>query len=91
MYSIYYRIVDAGMSRMSPPGQHIGRIQDLLGEAVLWLILSGHGDGRGIAERFGDSGGDGTVHAAWVTLGHAGMIAFGLLMKVLAPHGDADR
>ena len=31
------------------------------------------------------------VHAAWVTLGHAGPISFGSFVKVLAPYSDADR
>jgi hypothetical protein len=31
------------------------------------------------------------VHAAWVALGHAGAISFGLFMEILAPHCDADR
>jgi hypothetical protein len=58
---------------------------------VLWLILSGRGDHNGITEHFGDSCGDGAVHAVWVALGHAGAIALGLFVKVFAPYSDADR
>ena len=31
MYSLDDCVVDAGMGCMSPPGQHVGRVQDLLG------------------------------------------------------------
>ena len=58
---------------------------------MLLLILSGHGDGNGVAEDFADASGDGAVHAAWVTVGHASTIGFGLFVKVLAPYSDADR
>jgi hypothetical protein len=91
MYSIDYGIVDAGVGRVSPPGENVGRAQDLLTQAMLWLILSGCHDRSGITEQFGHSGGDGAVHAIWVALGHAGAISFGLFVKVFAPYSDADR
>ena len=91
MYSIDYCIVDGGMGRVSPPGENIGRIQDLLGQAVLWLILSGRDDRNGVTEQLGDSCGDGAVHAVWVALGHVSAISLGLLVKVFAPYSDADR
>ena len=58
---------------------------------MLWLILSSRDDRNGITEQFGDSCRDGTVHAVWVALSHAGAILFGLFVKVFAPYSDADR
>jgi hypothetical protein len=40
LYTINDRIVDAGMGRMAPPGEHIGAIEDFLGQTMFWLILS---------------------------------------------------
>ena len=89
--AIDHRIVNAGMGGVPPPGQHIGPAQDLIGQPVLWLILSSNVDRDGITQQFGETSGDCTVHAAGVALSHASLVAFGSFMKVLAPYGDADR
>jgi hypothetical protein len=52
--------------------------------------LSGSPDRHRITEHLGKAAGNGTVHAARVSLGHAAAISFGLLMEVFAPHSDAD-
>ena len=76
---------------MTPPGEHVGAVQDLLGEPVLGLVLRGDADLHGVAQQLGQAGGDGAVHAVGIALGHAGLVAFGVLVEVLAPDGDADR
>jgi hypothetical protein len=91
MYPIYDRVVDRGMGGMSPPRQNVRRGQDFLGQAMLGLILSSRAHRDRVTQQFGEASRNGAVHAAWVALGHGGAISFGLFVKVLAPHGDADR
>jgi hypothetical protein len=61
---------------MPPPGEHIGRRQESLVEAVLWLILSSRGDPDGVAQQFGQTGSDCAVHSLGVALGHGSLVAF---------------
>jgi len=90
-YPIYHRVIDACMRRMAPPGEHVGRRQDALVKAVLWLILSSPGNRDGVAQHFSQAGSDCAVHSVGVALGHSGLVAFCPLVKVLAPDSDADR
>jgi hypothetical protein len=91
VYAIDYRVVNVLMRRMAPPGEHIGRRQESLVKAVLWLILRSRGDRDGVAQKFSQTGSDCAVHSLGVALGHGSLVAFSPLVKVLAPYSDADR
>jgi hypothetical protein len=91
VYAIDYRVVNVLMRRMAPPGEHIGRGQDVFCQTVFWLILSSRGDRDGVAQKFSQTGSDCAVHPLGVPLGHGSLVAFCPLVKVLAPYGDADR
>jgi hypothetical protein len=91
LHTIHYGIFNTGVRCMAPPGQHVGHIQHIVSEAVLWLILSGGTYRHGITKQLAQATRDCAVHAARVALGHAGTISLGLFVEVLAPYGDADR
>ena len=91
VYPIDDRIINLRVRRMSPPGEHIGRRSDVLGQTVLWLILSSRIDDHGAPEELRDAGRDCPMHAVWIALGHAGLVSFESFVKILAPYGDADR
>jgi hypothetical protein len=75
LHSIDDGIRYAGMGRMSPPGQHIGRRQDVLRQTVFWLILSGQADGYGVTQQLVQASGYCTVHAVWIALCHASPVS----------------
>ena len=91
VHPVDHRVVDAGVGRVPPPGQDVGVVQHLVGQAVLRLVLGGGADLDRVAEQLARARGDRAVHALGIALGHAGPVALGVLVEVLAPDGDADR
>ena len=91
MHPVDHGVVDPSVGRVAPPGEDIGAAEDFLAQPVFGLILGRGPDLDGVAEEVDQAGRDGTVHAVRIALRHAGLVAVGMLMKVLAPDGDADR
>jgi len=78
-------VVDVSVGGVSPPGQDVGLVENLLGKAVFGL-----GEGRCPhldAGGFPQALGDGFMHAVGVDISHGGILFF---MHVLAPHGHSD-
>jgi hypothetical protein len=76
-------VVHLGVRRVAPPGQDVGRLEDVVRQPLLRLVEDGGADVDTFAEVRADGVGDGPVHTGRVALGDVGL---GLLVPALAPH-----
>src|SRR5215207_10097297 len=74
------------MRHVTPPDQHVGACEDLVGQSVLGLVEGGRPDREPVAEVLLDAFLDRGVHAVRVELGDP-LVA--VLVPVLAPDEDA--
>jgi hypothetical protein len=90
LHTLHDLIRHLPVGRMAPPGEHIGLVQHLLGEAVVRLLQGGCADFQG---RLAGAGGglqrirDAPVHALRVDSAHGLVLLF---VDVFAPDGDMD-
>ncbi len=81
-------VCDVVVEEVAPPGQHVGRLEDRVVEAVTRLVERRGPNLHALAEVLADRAGDRLVHPVRIDRAHGGV---GSLDAVLAPDGDADR
>ncbi len=86
LHALRDAVLDHAMRHVSPPGQHIGLRQPLLGQAVIRLLQGG---GRYLrrGQQFLEPVRDDGVHALGIDRRYGGMFMF---VDVFTPHGDAQ-
>jgi len=81
-------VVDFIMRDMPPPGEDVGLLEDVVGEAVRGLVERAGHDNGGVAEPRRHAIGDRAVHALRATLCNT---LLDLFVAVLAPDDDTNR
>ena len=79
MHTLHHRVVDVVVSNVTPPGEDVGRRQNLFRQAVLRLIKRRRAHVRARSQSVADSFGDGGVHAARIVGLHGCLV---LLVQV---------
>ena len=81
-------VCDVVVEEVAPPGQHVGRLEDRVVEAVTRLVERRGPNLHALAEVLADRAGDRLVHPLRIDRAHGGI---GSLDAVLVPDGDANR
>ena len=90
VHPLDHRVVHLGVGGVAPPGEDVGGVQTSSVSPCSgssWVAVR---TSTALPRSSRNSVGDGAVHPLGIALGHAGPIAVGVFVEVLAPDGDAE-